>query len=476
MSFTNLLLYAVTDRHWLQEETLAEQVEKALQGGCTLVQLREKELPANEFLQEARQLKKLCQQYKVPLIINDNLEIALAANADGLHIGQEDLAVGEARQKLGTDRILGVSVSSVEEAVEAEKQGADYLGVGAVFATATKKNAELVSLNTLQAICRAVSLPVVAIGGLNQNNLLRLRGCGVAGVALVSAIWSASDITQATRSLKELAVQITQTPPLKAALSIAGSDCSGGAGIQADLKSFLANGVYGMTAITALTAQNTLGVQGIMEVSPAFLAQQLDSIFQDIFPAAVKIGMVASQALIETIAEKLKLYQAQNIVLDPVMVSTSGARLISPDAIQTLQKRLFPLATVITPNLPEAEILANMQIHTPGDREEAAQKIGRDYHCAVLCKGGHSDAKDLLYQNDQLTWYQGTRIANPNTHGTGCTLSSAIAAYLAQGDNLSKAIQKAKAYVAGAIRAGLDLGQGRGPLNHGFALIKKTPE
>ncbi|MCQ2560309.1 MAG: bifunctional hydroxymethylpyrimidine kinase/phosphomethylpyrimidine kinase, partial [Clostridia bacterium] len=384
--------------------------------------------------------------------------------------GQEDLAAGEARQKLGADKILGVSVSNVEEALTAEKQGADYLGVGAVFATNSKKDAGLVSLSTLRAICRAVALPVVAIGGLNQGNLSQLNGCGLAGVSLMSAIWSAPDIVQTTRHLKILASQITQTPPLRTALSIAGSDCSGGAGIQADLKTMLANGVYGMTAITALTAQNTLGVQEILEVTPPFLDQQLDSIFQDIFPNAVKIGMVSSSPLIEVIAQKLSFYQASNIVVEPDMVTTRGARLISPFGIQTLQKQLFPLAALITPNLPEAEILAEMKIQTLADREKAAKKIGSAYHCSVLCKGGHSDAKDLLYHNDQLIWYQGAKIANLNTHGTGCTLSSAIAAHLAQGSDLPTAIQKAKAYVAGAIRAGLNLGQGRGPLNHGFAL------
>ncbi len=259
---------------------------------------------------------------------------------------------------------------------------------------------------------------------------------------------------------------------MKTALSIAGSDCSGGAGIQADLKTMLMNGVYGMSAITALTAQNTVGVSGISEVSPKFLAQQIQAVFEDIPPDAVKIGMVSSAALIETIADCLTHYGAQNIVVDPVMVATSGAKLLEPSAVAVLEQRLIPLARVVTPNVPEAEILSGMSIRTKADMLAAAKKIFDKYHCAVLLKGGHSinDANDLLYEQEQLRWFEGKRIANPNTHGTGCTLSSAIAANLAKGDSLADAVQKAKEYISGALAAMLDLGKGNGPMNHGFSL------
>ena len=259
---------------------------------------------------------------------------------------------------------------------------------------------------------------------------------------------------------------------MKKVLTIAGSDSSGGAGIQADLKTMLANGVYGMSAITALTAQNTLGVRSVMEASPAFLADQIDAVFSDIRPDAVKIGMVSSGKLIEVIAEKLKEYHAKHVVVDPVMVATSGARLIEEEAIHVLKERLLPIAEVITPNIPEAEVLAEMKIQSEKDMEEAAKIIGQKYGCAVLCKGGHqiNDANDLLYQNGVLTWFKGRRIDNPNTHGTGCTLSSAIASHLARQKALPEAIEAAKAYLSGALESMLDLGLGSGPLDHGFDL------
>ena len=259
---------------------------------------------------------------------------------------------------------------------------------------------------------------------------------------------------------------------MKTALSIAGSDCSGGAGIQADLKTMTMNGVYAMSAITALTAQNTTGVRGILEVSPEFLSQQIDAVFEDIRPDAVKIGMVASVGLIEAIAERLRFYGAENVVVDPVMVATSGARLIAQDAVDTLKKELLPLAAVVTPNIPEAEILSGISITGENEMIEAAKIISDQYHCAVLCKGGHSinDANDLLYADGKSRWFLGRRIDNPNTHGTGCTLSSAIAANLAKGCGLEEAVDRAKAYISGALGAMLDLGKGSGPMNHAFDL------
>ena len=258
---------------------------------------------------------------------------------------------------------------------------------------------------------------------------------------------------------------------MRTAVTIAGSDSSGGAGIQADIKTMIANGVYAMSAITALTAQNTTGVTGIMEVTPEFLGEELDNIFTDIYPDAVKIGMVSSSALIEKIADKLKEYQAKNIVVDPVMVATSGAKLISEEAIGTLKKRLLPIASVLTPNIPEAEVLAEMEIHSADDMIEAAKKISDTYHCAVLCKGGHklNDANDLLYRDGDYRWFNGKRIDNPNTHGTGCTLSSAIACGLASGKEVFEAVLQAKRYVSGALRAGFAMGKGNGPLDHMWA-------
>ena len=257
---------------------------------------------------------------------------------------------------------------------------------------------------------------------------------------------------------------------MKTALTIAGSDCSGGAGIQADIKTLAVHKIYAMSVITALTAQNTTGVTDIMEATPEFVAAQLDAVFTDIFPNAVKIGMVSSAEIIETIADKLKEYNAKNIVLDPVMVSTSGHKLISDDACDVLITKLMPLADIITPNIPEAEVLCGFEIKTEDDMIRAAEKIAQKFSGAVLVKGGHmvNDATDLLYKNGEIKWYRTVKIENPNTHGTGCTLSSAIACGLAEGNSMERAVENAKKYLTGAIGAMLDLGKGSGPLEHTY--------
>ena len=259
---------------------------------------------------------------------------------------------------------------------------------------------------------------------------------------------------------------------MKTALSIAGSDSCGGAGIQADIKTMTMNGVYAMTAVTALTAQNTTGVTAIQEATPDFLKAQLDAVFEDIFPDAVKIGMVSSSELIRVIAERLRHYGAKNIVVDPVMVATSGSSLMKTDAVQTLIDELLPLASVVTPNIPEGEILSGEKIESKEDMEHAAKRINASYGCAVLLKGGHSvnDANDLLCADGALHWFEGKRIDNPNTHGTGCTLSSAIASNLAKGYSLSESVARAKEYISGALSAMLDLGKGAGPMQHNFDL------
>ena len=694
----SLLLYAVTDRRWLKDgETLYDRCEEAINGGVTFLQLREKELDDAAFLEEAIQIKELCNKKNIPFVINDNVEVAIKSKADGVHVGQSDMEAGNVRDLIGPDMILGVSAESVEQAIEAEKKGADYLGVGAVFPTGSKDDAETLSPELLKEICDAVSIPVVAIGGITKENIKGLKGKGAYGIAVISAIfaeenifsacvtlrkklskvydWAANykpayafkgiegaifdidgtildtmpiwdqagvrylatlgikadpsigkqmfamTISQAAnyiidnynldkneetviagiqktvadfyryeaqfkpgmkellKSLKEAGIKITAatstdrelfTPALdrldfgkyfdkiytcteegcskgqpdifrkamkfmgtkpentwlfedglysattaskegiknvgvydetsvhdwqklknisdvtltfeddklhicpgnitKTALTIAGSDSSGGAGIQADLKTMTVHGVFAMSAITALTAQNTTGVTGIMDVTPEFLEQQIDAVFTDIYPNSVKIGMVSSSELIKVIARKLKEYNAKNIVVDPVMVATSGAKLIADEAIEVLKEELLPMATVITPNIPESEILSGMKINSKEDMETAAKFIGDKYGCAVLCKGGHSlnDANDILYANGNISHYNGKRIDNSNTHGTGCTLSSAIASNLAKGMTLEEATLEAKKFISLALAQMLDLGNGSGPMKHGF--------
>ena len=259
---------------------------------------------------------------------------------------------------------------------------------------------------------------------------------------------------------------------MKTALTIAGSDSSGGAGIQADIKTMTMNGVYAMSAITALTAQNTLGVRAILDSTPDFLKEQLDAIFEDIFPDSVKIGMVSSRELIDVIADRLKYYNAKNIIVDPVMIATSGSALIKTNAIKALVSKLLPIATLVTPNIPEAEVLSDIKISGKEDMIKAAKLIEKNYGCRVLLKGGHSinDANDLLCENGRVIWFEGKRIDNPNTHGTGCTLSSAIASNLAKGHSLANAVKNAKGYISDALSEGLDLGHGSGPIKHNFLI------
>ena len=377
-----MCLYAVTDRAWTERQTLIEQVEDAIKGGVTCVQLREKDMPDDEFLKEALTIKEICKKYGVPFIINDNVEIAVKSGADGIHVGQSDMQAKNVRKLIGDEMILGVSAQTVGQAIEAQNAGADYLGVGAVFHTDTKTDADDVSHETLKEICNAVNIPVVAIGGINKDNIMELKGTDIDGVALVSAIFAAEDIEEECKELCALSKAMIKRS--RTALTIAGSDSSGGAGIQADIKTMTANGVYAMSAITALTSQNTMGVKGIFEVTPEFLKEQLDCVFTDIFPDAVKIGMVASGELIQVIAERLKFYNAKNIIVDPVMVATSGSSLIETDAITTLKNELLPIATLVTPNIPEAEVLSGMKITNETEMLSVAEKISKEYSCAVL--------------------------------------------------------------------------------------------
>ena len=469
----DLLLYAITDRSWLNGETVAEQAEKALKGGATFIQLREKELDYDAFLAEAFEVKALCKKYNVPFVINDNVDIAIACDADGVHVGQSDMEAGNVRERLGKDKIIGVSVHTVEEALRAQERGADYVGAGAVFYTSTKDDATTTSFGMLRDISKAIDIPVVAIGGINEKNILQLEGTGIAGVSIISAIFSKPDIEAATRELLALATEMVNTKPeIKKVLTIAGTDPTGGAGQQADLKTITVHKLFAMSVITSLVAQNTTGVYGVIDTPPEFVAKQMDCVFEDIRPDAVKIGMVSNSEIINTIVDKLKEYKAENIVVDPVMVSTSGGKLLNDDACEALITKLIPMAKVITPNIPEAEVLCGFEIKGTDDMVKAAEKISSMLDGAILIKGGHlvSTATDLLYHDGKAEWFTAERIDNPNTHGTGCTLSSAIASNLAMGYSLKESIANAKEYLTGALRAQLNLGKGSGPLEHTYII------
>lgn len=523
---------------------VADVVAAALRGGATFIQLRAKHADARELTAMAEAIAAVIAQAgkadTVAFVIDDRVDAAwqcreLGIKVDGVHIGQDDMAPGQARALLGPDAIIGLSAETlphIEAANALPSSTIDYIGAGPLHYTATKPDAAAVEADGTkhalgiagaQLLCEASRYPVVVGGGVHADDVPALARTAADGWFVVSAIAAADDPERATRELVQAwtAVRgaarhgvaasaashpqsdvaaplqcgaamfdVEQPHGLPPVLTVAGSDSSGGAGIQADLKTMLANGVFGMSAITSLTAQNTTGVRAVQNADPAILADQIDAVFEDIPPMAVKIGMVSSAALIETIADRLTAHQARNIVLDPVMVATSGAKLIDDDAVAALTTRLFPLATVITPNMPETEaLLAQVMqdrtseddtesarllsegIRTEADMETAARTLAEHFGCAVLVKGGHGikDANDVLVEPDgTATWFTSPRIDNPNTHGTGCTLSSAIASHLALGETLPQAVRSAKEYLTGALAEQLDLGHGAGPMDHAW--------
>lgn len=523
---------------------VADVVAAALRGGATFIQLRAKHADARELTAMAEAIAAVIAQAgkadTVAFVIDDRVDAAwqcreLGIKVDGVHIGQDDMMPEQARALLGPDAIIGLSAETLPhiKTANALPDGTiDYIGAGPLHYTATKPDAAAVEADGTkhalgiagaQLLCEASRYPVVVGGGVHADDVPALARTAADGWFVVSAIAAADDPERATRELLQAWIAVrgdarhgvaasaashlqsdAAAPPqcgaamfdvkqphgLPPVLTVAGSDSSGGAGIQADLKTMLANGVFGMSAITSLTAQNTTGVRAVQNADPSILADQIDAVFEDIPPMAVKIGMVSSAALIETIADRLTAHQARNIVLDPVMVATSGAKLIDDDAVAALTTRLFPLATVITPNMPETEALLEQAlqerssanddpaarllsegIRAEADMETAARTLAEHFGCAVLVKGGHGvkDANDVLVEPDgTATWFTSPRIDNPNTHGTGCTLSSAIASHLALGETLPQAVRSAKDYLTGALAEQLDLGHGSGPMDHAW--------
>lgn len=523
---------------------VADVVAAALRGGATFIQLRAKHADARDLTAMAEAIAAVIAQAgkadTVAFVIDDRVDAAwqcreLGIKVDGVHIGQDDMMPEQARAMLGPDAIIGLSAEILPhiKTANALPDGTiDYIGAGPLHYTATKPDAAAVEADGTkhalgiagaQLLCEASRYPVVVGGGVHADDVPALARTAADGWFVVSAIAAADDPERATRELLQAWIAVrgdarhgvaasaashlqsdAAAPPqcgaamfdvkqphgLPPVLTVAGSDSSGGAGIQADLKTMLANGVFGMSAITSLTAQNTTGVRAVQNADPSILADQIDAVFEDIPPMAVKIGMVSSAALIETIADRLTAHQARNIVLDPVMVATSGAKLIDDGAVAALTTRLFPLATVITPNMPETEALLEQAlqerssanddpaarllsegIRAEADMETAARTLAEHFGCAVLVKGGHGvkDANDVLAEPDgTATWFTSPRIDNPNTHGTGCTLSSAIASHLALGETLPQAVRSAKDYLTGALAEQLDLGHGSGPMDHAW--------
>lgn len=463
-------LYLITDH----EDRLLERVEDALAGGVTCLQYRNKVKDYAELLEEGWRLRSLCAQHGVTFIVNDDLKLAAELRADGVHLGQEDGSVAEARRVLGREAVIGISTHSVEEALQAEAEGADYIGFGAMFPTESKDVRYLPGPGALAEARKRVRIPMVAIGGISRDNACQVIDAGADAVAVISAVLSHREPGLAAA---ELALLFNRRRPFPrgSVLTVAGSDSGGGAGIQADIKTVTLLGSYAAAVVTALTAQNTRGVRAIHGAPAPFVAEQLDAVLSDIPVNVVKSGMLFSAPILEVLAEKLVFYGKRLLVLDPVMIAKGGSSLIDDNAVASLVEKLLPLAYLVTPNLPEAERLTGLAISDRKTMEQACRGLHRLGARNVLLKGGHHhgpEATDLLFDGTDFRCFTSQRLDTVNTHGTGCTYASAIAAFLAMGEPLPAAVDKAKQFITEAITLAVPLGSGHGPVNH-FQAAKK---
>lgn len=472
----DLSLYLVTDAELCGERGVVETVRRAVDGGVRIVQLRDKSASDAETVDQLVALSQVIDG-RALLVVNDRLDAAIAARTrgariDGVHLGQGDASVLRAREALGPDALIGLTANTPEhlDAVLALPAGTvDYLGVGVIRPTSTKPDhPEPLGVGGFRDFVARSPLPCVAIGGVGIDDVEALRDAGADGLAVVSALCAAEDPAATAVEFRRR----WRAGSVPRVLSIAGSDPSGGAGVQADLKSIAANGGYGMAVLTALTAQNTQGVRAV-HVPPAdFLRAQLDAVSEDIVIDAVKIGMLAETEVIRAVGEWLDRVRPPVVVLDPVMVATSGDRLLSPDAEWEL-RGLLGRATLITPNLAELAVLTGRDIVDWADGILAAEELSAEIGAAVLVKGGHltgDEAPDALVDahrglRQELT---GPRIVTASTHGTGCSLSSALATLLARGSEPEEAVRAARAWLRESLRAGdgLRVGRGHGPISH----------
>jgi hydroxymethylpyrimidine kinase / phosphomethylpyrimidine kinase / thiamine-phosphate diphosphorylase len=457
-------LYYITDAddqgHYL------DTVRAALQGGARSIQLRDKQLKRADQAAALRRLLPLCRQAGALLLVNDDPQLAHETGADGVHLGQQDASIAEARKLLGTDKLIGISTRTLEQALAAQAAGVNYIAVGSIYPTSTKSDAIQVGLDTLKTVRAATDLPLVAIGGISRDLAPAILEAGADSLAVISAI---KDDTSPLLAARELSLLFNRRRPSPngRVLTVAGSDSGGGAGIQADLKTITLLGGYGMSAITALTAQNTLGVTGIHPSPVDFVAEQMETVLADIGADVIKTGMLFSAEIVVAVGRTISRHGLLAVV-DPVMIAKGGAPLLQQQAVETLLSELLPQTYLLTPNLPEAEALSGISIKTEADMQRAARKLQGLGARNVLLKGGHLQgaAVDILLDGDTFHRFHAERFQTRNTHGTGCTYAAAIATLLAQGLPLPYAVAKAKAFITAAIRNALELGQGNGPVNH----------
>ena len=467
-------VYLITD----QGEGLVERVRTAMRGGVSVLQYRAKNKEHQACLSEAGELKDICRSFGVAFIVNDDMRLARELDADGVHLGQDDGSVAAARELLGADKIIGKSTHNLKEALQAEEEGADYIGFGAIYPTDSKSVTHVPGTSGLSAIRDKIKLPVVAIGGITANNACRVIDAGADALAVISSVLSSPRPEVSASELKLLFNR--QRPfPRGSVLTIAGSDSGGGAGIQADIKTVTLLGSYAASVLTALTAQNTRGVSSIHGLPPSFVIDQLDTVLADIPIDVIKTGMLQTPAIISALAERLGERQLLlPLVIDPVMIAKGGAALMERDAIYVFSEQLLPLAYLLTPNIPEAERLLSRTIKTETEMEQAARDLQALGAANVLIKGGHLTGRhsiDILCDGNDCHHFSAERLFTSNTHGTGCTYASAIATYLAQGEPLKSSVEKGKEFITAAIQLARPLGKGHSPVNH-FAAARKTSD
>ena len=457
-------LYLITDNN--QDGMLLVKVEAALTGGTTIVQYRAKAIRPDERRQMAESLKNLCHKYEAKLIINDLPELAHDIDADGVHLGQDDMSAVQARQILGHNKLIGISTHSVDEALKAEAQGADYIAIGSIFPTGSKDEATLVGIRTLSMVRKAVRIPVVAIGGITPEGAFEALEAGADAIAVISGVMADTDPARAAKEYS-LLFNRNRSAPNGKVLTVAGSDSSGGAGIQADIKTITLLGSYASSVLTALTAQNTLGVNDTYMVHTDFVIKQLEAVLDDIGADTIKTGMLSWGGIVSRVAKTIE-ERSLLAVVDPVMIAKGGESLLDKEAHDSLISRLLPQSYLLTPNLPEVEVMTGIEPRTIEEMIEAGRSLQELGARNVLIKGGHlnGDATDVLLMGDDEHQLTSQRFDTINTHGTGCTLSAAIATFLAQGYPLKHAVERGKRFVSLAIEKSVQIGRGQGPVNH----------
>ncbi|MDD2364913.1 MAG: bifunctional hydroxymethylpyrimidine kinase/phosphomethylpyrimidine kinase [Desulfuromonadaceae bacterium] len=461
-------VYLITD----QEPNLIERVSIALKGGASTLQYRAKGIGYSERICEGMELKRLTARFGVSFIVNDDVRLARDLDADGVHLGQDDGNIVEARMLLGPDKLIGKSTHNLEEALLAENEGADYIGFGAIYPTKSKLVSCVPGIKGLQSVKGNINIPVVAIGGITSATAADVIDSGANAIAVISSVLSNSKPDIAAAELL-LMFNRASAYPRGNVLSVAGSDSGGGAGIQADIKTVSLLGSYAATVLTALTAQNTRGVSAIHGLPPSFVIEQLDTVLADIPIDVIKTGMLHTPAIIGALAERLserKVYIP--MVIDPVMIAKGGATLLEREAIQLFADQLLPMSYLLTPNIPEAERILGRTIRNEGEMEEAAQHLHSMGAANVLIKGGHlssSTSTDILFDGTRFHYFSSDRIFSSNTHGTGCSYASAIAAFISQGETLLSAVGQAKTFITSAIASARTLGRGHSPINHFMA-------